>query len=222
MIRRIFLDIETLPPSECGHPDCNGRDPCPDDEYHKLALKAERGRLLCVGIIIEQNGIILHQGVLGRDRATLRFHLDEAKTLRAFWKQFIGFDPRKDLVVGHNIYEFDLLFLYKRSVVHQVKPPVMLSFARYRSQPIFDTMKEWQKWAFGGVSLADLAHTLNLPSSKQNGLDGSKVYEYFMRNKHVEIAEYCLRDVLLTREIYYRMQFEDCTQSQTRALAKAS
>lgn len=220
MSRRIFVDIETLPPAECGHPDCNGRDPCPDEEYRKLALRAEQGRVLCIGLVVEQNNTILHQGVLGRDRCTLRLHCDEAKTLRAFWKQFIGFDTKRDLVVGHNVYDFDLLFLYKRSIIHQVKPPIMLSFARYRSQPIFDTMREWEKWAFNRISLHDLARALSLPSSKRNGLDGSKVSESYMKNLHVEIADYCMRDVLLTREIYYRMCFEECTQ--VRALAKAS
>jgi DNA polymerase elongation subunit (family B) len=141
-MRKIFVDIETLPPELCGHPDCNGRDPCPDEEYRKLALKAEQGRVLCIGIVVEENGIVTQQGVLGRDRCTLRLHVDEPKILKAFWKQFNRFDVRRDLVIGHNIYEFDLLFLYKRSIIHQVKPPIMLSFARYRSQPIFDTMRE--------------------------------------------------------------------------------
>lgn len=219
-MRRIFLDIETLPPEDCGHPDCNGRDPCPDEDYRKLALRAEQGRVLCIGLVVEQDGRILHQGVLGRDRANLRLHCDEPRTMTAFWRQFVGFDPRRDLVIGHNIYEFDLLFLYKRSIVHQVKPPVTLSFARYRSQPIYDTMREWQRWAWGGVSLHDLACALGLPSSKRDGIDGSKVYEFFMRNRHVEIADYCLRDVLLTREIFYRMRFEQCERAEV--LAKAS
>jgi 3'-5' exonuclease len=218
-MRRIFLDIETLPPAECGHPDCDGREPCEDEEYRRLALKAEQGRVLCIGLVVEQDGIITQQGVLGRDRCTLRLHCDEPKTLRAFWKQFLHFDPRRDLVIGHNIYDFDLLFLYKRSIIHQVKPPVMLSFARYRSAPIYDTMREWERWAWQKISLNDLACALNLPSSKGE-LDGSKIYDYFMRNRHVEIADYCLRDVLLTREIYYRMQFEQCERAE--ALAKAS
>lgn len=219
MAKRIFVDIETLPPEQCGHPDCNGRDPCPDDEYRKLALRAERGRLLCVGLIVEQNGLIMQQGVLGRDRSTLRFHLDEAKTLRGLWRQFDGFDVKKDLVIGHNLFDFDLLFLLKRSVIHQVRPPVQFSFARYRSQPLFDTMREWEKWAFARISLADLARALNLRSSKGE-LDGSKVYETFMQGHHVAIADYCLRDVMLTREIFYKMRFEQCEQAE--ALAKAS
>jgi DNA polymerase elongation subunit (family B) len=208
-MKRIFLDIETLPPEICGHENCNNRDPCTDEEYRKLALRAESGRLLCIGVIVEEGNNIIHQGVLGRDRATLRFHLDEERTLRSFWKLFNGFNAHRDLVIGYNIYDFDLAYIYKKSVVHQVKPAVQLSFARYRSQPIYDAMREWERWSFNRISLADLAKTLNLKSSKGE-LDGSRVYDYFMRDRHVEIADYCLRDVILTREIYYRLQFEEC------------
>lgn len=36
----------------------------------------------------------------------------------------------QDLVIGHNIYEFDLPFLYKHSFIHRVRPSVRLSFFR--------------------------------------------------------------------------------------------
>jgi DNA polymerase elongation subunit (family B) len=212
-MKRIFLDIETLPPETCPHEECPSGTACKDEEFRRLALRAEFGRILCVGVIVEKEGVVQQQGVLGRDRSTFQFHLDEARTLRGLWKQFEGFDIKRDLVIGHNVYEFDLLFLYKRSIIHQVKPTVQLSFARYRSQPIFDTMKEWEKWAFNRISLNDLARALNLPSSKANGIDGSKVYDFYVKNRHVEIADYCLQDVLLTREIYYRMQFQEVAKA---------
>jgi DNA polymerase elongation subunit (family B) len=208
-MKRIFLDIETLPPAECPHEECKDTA-CPDEEFRRLALKAERGRILCIGLIVEQGGMIVQQGVLGRDRSTLQFHLDEARTLRAFWKQFEHFEARRDLVIGFNIFDFDLLFLLKRSVIHQVQPPITLSFARYRSQPIFDVQREWERWSWNRISLNDLAGALNLKSSKTDDIDGSKVYDFYMHNQHVEIADYCLRDVQLTRQIYYKMQFEEC------------
>lgn len=98
-------------------------------------------------MIIEHDSVTVHRGLLGRERQTMMFHLDEARTLRAFWKLLRGFNPKRDLVVGHNLFDFDLPFLYKRSIVQRVRPSVELSFARYRSQPIFDTMHEWNKWS---------------------------------------------------------------------------
>jgi 3'-5' exonuclease len=113
-------------------------------------------------------------------------------------------------VIGHNIYDFDLLFLYKRSVVHRVRPYVTLSFARYRSQPIYDTMREWEKWGRSMVSLDNLARALGLESSKAGGITGATVYDHYCAGEHIAIADYCMRDVELTRNIYYRMCFEEC------------
>ena len=221
---KVFLDIETLPPDEAvkDHIQQNilrdianqqiGNDELlslVENQYRKMALQAEEGRVLTIGIIIEENGQIKHRGLLGRDRATYKFHLDEAKTLRSFWKLMNEFQPQRDQVIGHNIFDFDLLFLYKRSIIQRVQPSVNLNFARYRSQPIFDTMREWERWGRSNISLDRLARTLGLESSKQNGIDGSMVYDHFCIGQHEEIAAYCMRDVDLVRAIYYRMTFSD-------------
>lgn len=226
MSKRLFIDIETLPPPEemrasinlalaskldnkRGEPLCKTGVEFTEERFKRLALHAEYGRVLSIGMIVEQEGKIIHRGVLGRDRQSLRFHLDEARTLRGFWKQLDGFDEKKDLIVGHNIFEFDLLFLYKRSVINCVPPSVRLSFARYHSRPVFDTMREWESWAWRpGIKLEELAEVLQLKIAKTEGMDGSRIYDRFCAGCHQEIADYCLRDVELTREIYYRLTFE--------------
>lgn len=227
MSKRLFIDIETLPPPEEMRASINpalvsklehryhkplGKTgiECSEDEFKQLALHAEYGRVLSIGMIVELDGRIIHRGVLGRERQSLRFHLDEARTLRGFWKQLDGFDEKKDLIIGHNIFEFDLLSLYKRSIINRVPPSVRLSFARYRSRPVFDTMKEWELWAWRpGIKLEELAEVLQLEIAKTEGMDGSSIYDRFCAGCHQEIADYCLRDVELTREIYYRLTFED-------------
>lgn len=181
-----------------------------DEEFRKLALRAERGRLLCVGLIVEDDGNTVHRGILGRDRQTMRFHLDEKRTLQSFWRLFENFNTRQDLIIGFNLFDFDLLFLMKRSVIHQVRPSITLSFARYRSQPVYDLMKEWEHWSWNRISLHELALSLNLKSSKEEGLSGPNIYDYFCANRHEEIADYCMRDVELAKRIYALMQFEEC------------
>ena len=236
MHKRIFMDVESVPPAEewrllikpelvhklCRRGDVRAPDAevsaglCTDEQFRRLALHAEYGRVLSVGIIVEQEGEVVCRGVLGRERETLRFHLDEARTLRGFWNQLKGFDEKRDLIVGHNVYEFDLPFLYKRSVIQRVRPSVRLSFARYRSRPIFDTMKEWELWAWRpGIKLEELAEVLQLGMTKTEGMDGGCVYDRFLEGRHQEIADYCMRDVELTREIYYRLTFEGPTDSTT-------
>jgi predicted PolB exonuclease-like 3'-5' exonuclease len=104
--------------------------------------------------------------------------------------------------------EFDFRFIYKRSIILGVQPSRDLNFARYRSNPIFDTMKEWEKWGAQGTSLHKLSIALGLASPKEEGIDGSKVYDYFLAGKGDEICEYCKRDVDATRRVYKRMIFE--------------
>lgn len=206
---KVFLDIETLPPDIESAVTCQKIARCTEEEFRALALDGNYGRVLAVGIIIEdESGQVLRRGVLGRDRATMRFHVDELRTLRAFWKLMDGFDPGKDIICGHNIMEFDLPFIERRSVIHRVRPTVKFCFARYRSRPICDTMREWAHWSWKqNTSLDELAVILGLESPKQDGMNGSHVYDMFNQGRHQEIADYCLRDVECTRTIYYRMNF---------------
>jgi predicted PolB exonuclease-like 3'-5' exonuclease len=123
-------------------------------------------------------------------------------------------------MVGHNLFDFDLPFIYKRSVIHCVRPTVELPFIRYRSQPIFDTMHQWNKWSPRKyISLDRLAKVLDMESSKGQGIDGSRVYDKFCAGCHQEIADYCMRDVEIVRAIYYRMVFPDSSEQTPDAPA---
>lgn len=205
---KVFLDLESVPPEKDDHVIGDRVGQMTDEEYRALALNGEYGRLLCIGLIIEQDHQIVHRGVLGRDRATLRFHLDEQRTLRAFWKLLGKFNPNRDLLIGCNLLDFDLHFLCLRSIIKGVKPSFQVSFARYRSRPIYDVMWEFEHWRHR-ISLHEMANILGIESSKRDGINGGAVYDLFLQGCHQEIADYCLRDVEVTRSIYYRMNFLD-------------
>jgi hypothetical protein len=223
---RIYVDIETLPPDEdmrAKIPSAIIRklarkrraDEAADEAFNemlfrRLALCGEYGRVLTIGVIVECDEQIVHRGLLGRERQTSMFHLDEARTLRAFWKLIKDFNTGRDVIIGHNVLCFDLPFIVKRSLINRVQPTVQLSFARYRNQPIFDTMQIWAHWdSRQYLTLKDLADVLKLGMTKTEGIDGSKVYEHFCEGCHEKIASYCLQDVELVRAIYYRMTWPE-------------
>jgi len=160
--------------------------------FENTSFQGEFGRILCICYGINDGEIECLSG-------------NEKDILAKFWE--IAKDT--DLFVGHNLMEFDLRFIYKRSVIHRVKPSRMLNFARYRSDPIFDTMKEWEKWGSVGVSLHKLTICLGITSPKEQGVDGSKVYQYYLDGKSEEIYKYCKRDVEATRAVYKRMTFSE-------------
>lgn len=220
---RVFMDIETLPPDEerlksldpkrvrrllkkRGKQDDDDCEGCTEEEVRSLSLHAEYGRVLSIAVIVEQDdGSILHRGVLGRDRETRLFHCDEPRVLRAFWALMATFDVSRDVIVGHNVF-WDVKFLRKRSLVNRIRPTIHLSFARYRCQPIYDTQQEWCTWDYGQyIKLDDLADVLGVGFGKTEGMDGARVYDEYLAGNHEKIAEYNLRDVELVRAIYYRM-----------------
>jgi 3'-5' exonuclease len=211
MKRTIFIDIETLPALNLPASGSPAVKPASSDENHlKTALNGDFGRLLCIGFIDESPRGEIERGVIGWDARRGVFHGDERITLTEFWLRLKTFRPNIDRIVGHNIYDFDLKFILKRSVVHGVRPTVDLSFARYRNQPIFDTMYEWERWSYGSkASLETLARALGFESSKQNGVNGSQIHSLFEAGEHRVIHDYCLKDVELTRAIYKRMVFEE-------------
>lgn len=230
MLKKVFLDIETVPPAEewralitpaiirkvlmpSGVDKAQSKQAetletsCTDEQFRKLALHAEYGRVLSVAVIIEQDGEIAHRGVFGRERQTRTFHLDERRTLRGFWNLLRDFDTGHDIVIGHNIMDFDLPFLYKRSRINRVRPTIAFSFARYKSAPVYDTMREWAHWNPRGlhISLSDLAAILKIEPTKTDGINGSRVWDEYLAGNHELIAKYNLQDVEVVRAIYYRM-----------------
>ena len=221
-MKRIFLDIETLPAKEelwkalpaeareeTGSKPKKGAGWKSKDAYRRTALSGEFGRILCIGLIVEQ-GDREDSLMLGWDEAANHFSEDEPALLRGFWNQMHDFDASTDLVIGHNVLDFDLRFIYQRSVVRRVKPSVELSFRRYSSRPVFDTMQEWGKWSRQDyISLDRLARALGLASSKSPAISGAQVYDRYVEGKHQLIRDYCLADVALTRQVYRRLAFAE-------------
>lgn len=198
---KLFLDIETLPAAGDKMDvlkklwEESDKKPAKEkltfDNYFRLtSLSGEFGRIFCIGFAVDNGQVDCIAG-------------DEKTILTKFWE--IAKDA--DLFIGHNIIDFDLRFIYKRSIINGIRPSKSLSFARYRSEPIFDTMKEWEKWSNFNISLHKLSVVLGIASPKEQGIDGSKVYDYFLAGKGGEIIEYCKRDVEATRKVYRKITF---------------
>lgn len=202
-MQKLFLDIETLPASEEYHQTLkmmHDKKCKKDDDFGEYLLKTSfdgaYGRILCIGYAVDDEPV-----------EVLYNENDEKKTLEQFW----DLAQYADLFIGHNVMDFDLRFIFQRSIINGVKPPqnlLNLPFARYRNNPIFDTMKEWAKWSNNSVGLEHLALALGIPTPK-DGIDGSQVWDFYKAGKVQEILEYCKRDVETTRAVYKKMIFEE-------------
>ena len=190
-----FFDIETVPTDQSLKDNGLLDSQIKLDEAEllkKLSLSAATARILCLAYAIDPPA----------DSPVNVLEGEEKTIIQNFWKLALDVN----LFVGHNILDFDLRFIWQRSIIHQIKPPRDLPFTRFRNAPIYDTMQEWSKWGREHVSLDTLSKALGIPSPKEN-LDGSKVYPYYRAGKLSEIYEYCKRDVDTARKVYRRLTF---------------
>jgi hypothetical protein len=189
------MDIETVPTDRSLEENGLLESQIQIDEadlIKKLSLSAATAKILCLCYAIEPPA--------GSEVQV--FEGEETEIIKNFWKLAVDCN----LFVGHNILDFDLRFIYQRSIIHQIKPSRDLPFARFRNAPIFDTMHEWSKWGREHASLDLLSRTLSIPSPKET-LDGSKVYPYYRAGKIADIVNYCKCDVDSVRQVYRRLTF---------------
>ncbi|MDP2585841.1 MAG: ribonuclease H-like domain-containing protein [Candidatus Levybacteria bacterium] len=209
-MNKLFFDIETIPSAE-EHKDMHvgiikkldsKKGKTAEEIHEKTSLEGTFGRICCIGIIKEGPTGIIQKDV---------FFGTEKEILTQFWKAAADVQQ----FIGHNIWNFDLPFIYKRSIINSVRPRRDINFARYRNLPIYDTQQEWELWGYQKAQKLDtLAKVLGLPTSKDE-MDGSMVWKYHKKGKIADICNYCMKDVELTRQVYYKMTFEDFPSSST-------
>lgn len=132
--------------------------------------------------------------------------VDEAELLTAFW----DVAKRYDTVVTFNGRGFDVPFLYLRSALLNV--PITrkdwLGY-RYQTDPHCDLAEQFTFYNVSGregaarkFNLDFYCKAFGIPSPKAQGVTGLDVNDLLAEGRHREIAEYCLRDVHATVELY--------------------
>ena len=107
--------------------------------------------------------------------------------------------------IGHNLVEFDLKFLFQRSVVLGVKPSPQIPFqCKPWDDAVYDTMLKWG--AHRGGSLDKISKACGLKG--KGDIDGSMVWDYVRDGRIDEVAEYCKSDIDMTRALFKRMTFQ--------------
>ena len=204
-MNKLYLDIETLPAGEemrgilkdiYSRKRKNKYTPRTFEEFvESTGLDGSYGRIACISYAINDEPIKTLFG-------------DEKKMLTDFW----DIAKNADLFIGFNLMDFDLRFIYQRSVILGVKPSKDLNFARYRNFPIYDIMCEWSKWNLQSkISLHALSKVLGIPSPKEGDIEGKDVAKAYQDGRIKEICQYCEKDVETTRKIYKKMIYEKTT-----------
>ena len=179
-----------------------------DKDYDKSSFDGTFSRIVCIGMIafsdsMEPQGAMAWYGG------------QEKELLQQFWA-WMG-KARPGLVITHNGLGFDLPFIRKRSIIHQVRPTVEISLAKFRTEPVYDTLAIWSNWdSRGWVKLDVLARALGVETKSGSG---KQVAEMWQAGRGKEIADYCLQDCYVTYACYSKMTFREPIKS-AEVLAK--
>ena len=174
-----------------------------DELYERSSFDGTYSRIVCIGMLIfspsmEPKGAISWYGS------------NEEELLCQFWARLAEIHPT--LFITHNGLGFDLPFIKKRSIVHRVKPSMEINLAKFRTEPVYDTMAVWSNWDMRGwVKLDILARALNVETKSGSG---KQVAGMWAAGQGKEIAEYCLQDAYVTYACYSRMTFRELLPSQ--------
>jgi len=224
---RIVLDIETVqaPREEWARiagclplvdPDCvedaedlytrqeaEERQKNQEQLYEKSSFDGTYSRIVCIALL-------LFTDAMEAQEAVAWYGANERELLQQFWARIATVRP--GLFITHNGLGFDLPFIKKRSVIHQIKPSVEINLAKFRSEPVYDTMAVWSNWEQRGwVKLDILARALNVETKSGSG---QQVAEMWMKGQGREIAEYCLKDTYVTYAVYSKMNFRQPLASE--------
>jgi DNA polymerase elongation subunit (family B) len=127
----------------------------------------------------------------------------EAEILEAFWKAI----PRYQQFITFNGRGFDCPFLLLRSTLLGVKPTRNLMPYRYAFTEHVDLLDQLTFYgAFRKFSLDFYTRGFGITSPKSEGVSGADVGRLFASGEFLSIAEYCLRDVRATAELFRRWQ----------------
>ena len=177
-------------------------------DYERSSFDGTFSRVICIGMIAFSDDMTPQQAVAW-------YGVHEKELLRQFW-DWVG-KSRPSLFITHNGLGFDLPFLKKRSVIHQVKPTMEVSLTKYRTEPVYDTLAIWSNWeSRGWVKLDVLARALGVETKSGSGL---QVAEMWHAGRGKEIADYCLQDCYVTYACYSKITFKEPLPSE-RVLAK--
>src|SRR3989442_11574605 len=106
-----------------------------DPNLDKGALDALTGRIVCIGMLMDDGTCLKEVAIAGED---------EVQILTKFWSTI----KSTDVLVGHNVLEFDIPFIRQRSWIMGIRPSRVVDLRKYYTVDVQDTMQVWTNWGF--------------------------------------------------------------------------
>lgn len=171
--------------------------------WRKTSFDGAHGHICVIGFAVDnEEPLAMHWGS--------DWHSRESELLKLFYREIDSIcaerPNERPVFIGHNLIEFDLRFIFQRSVVLGVKPSHHIPFsAKPWDDKVFDTMARWD--GKNRASMDKLCKALGFDG--KGDIDGSKVWDYVRDGRIAEVAEYCRGDIDRTRLLFNRMTFAE-------------
>lgn len=216
----IYLDIETIPSQSADiHAriaetvTCPGNISKPEsvaawaaekkpamvkEAIAKTSFDGAYGHVCCIGWAIDDGNVeITYADSVEKEADTLASFVGRVERAVDGSKSF------SPTVIGHNVINFDIRFLWQRAIILGVRMP---SWFPRDPKPwgndVFDTMAAFAGQR-GTIGMDRLCQAMGMDGKGE--IDGSMVAGLWASRQFETIAEYCQADVERTREIYRRM-----------------
>ena len=132
---------------------------------------------------------------------------NEKQLLEKFWSILKKYHNAH--LISFNGRNFDAPFIMLRSALLKVRPYRNLMSGTKFNYPqhtdLIDELTFYNPSQYGATRRFNFdfyTRAFGIKSPKSQDIDGSKVSEYFAQGRISEIAEYCLRDVTATWELF--------------------
>lgn len=183
----------------------------------KAAIFAEYGKVVCISIGYNS----LDSNTNTTSFRIKSFYNDDERVVLEEFLSLIGKsfnNPDKNRFCGHNIKEFDIPYICRRAIIHQIPLPAIFQLAGkkpWEVKHLIDTLEEWKFGDFKHfISLALLAELLGIPTPKDD-IDGSMVGQVYWEDNDLErIRTYCQKDVVTVARIYNKLTLNNVEVSE--------
>jgi 3'-5' exonuclease len=223
-MNEIYLDIETIPAERQDVRDFIAKGVTPpatykladsiakwhkeqgpaaiDEAVCKTSFDGAFGRVVCIGYDLHDTG--KPETIYGLDEAFILNQFNNALNIIPvnMWSAMT--------IVGHNVVNFDLRFLWQRYLINGIRPHAIINMSV--SAKLWDTTKVYDTMAqFAGygktISLDKLCLAFGIEGKGE--VSGADVWPMVQAGKLDDVARYCEHDVMITRDVYKRMTFSE-------------
>ncbi|MCC7030418.1 MAG: ribonuclease H-like domain-containing protein [Chitinophagaceae bacterium] len=178
---------------------------------NRAGIYADFGKIVCIGL-----GYFVKQPEQDNQGQSYTLNLkslfshEEKELLQLFGQVCNKFfkNPDKQFC-GHNIREFDIPYICRRSFINQIALPTVLVDLQSKKpweNPMLDTLQFWKFGEYKNFTSIDLLSNVLGIESPKDDIDGGDVAEvYWQQNDLQRIVTYCNKDIVTIAQVLMRL-----------------